>query len=110
MRVAKENTDLRRRKPFSCEFANVLDDILRRCLEPRGGTALVWQRGGRCGESVRLLRECDPHDPQMPFPGACMRPMVYLRTSQAKALQNGSLRLTDCFCLCERRGRVELYS
>ena len=47
MRVTKGNTDLGGRKTLASKLGDVLDDVLGRSLEPRGGSAAVGEGRGR---------------------------------------------------------------
>ena len=47
VRVTEGNTDLRGRQTLAGELADVLDDILRGRLEPRGRCAAVGEGRGR---------------------------------------------------------------
>jgi len=48
MRVTEGDTDLGRGEAFPGELDDVVDDVLRSCLEPRWGCAAVGEGGGRC--------------------------------------------------------------
>ena len=47
MRVTEGNTDLRGGETLAGELGDVLDDVLRRGLEPRRGSAAVGEGRGR---------------------------------------------------------------
>ena len=47
MRITEGDTDLGGRKTLASKLGNVLDDVLGRSLEPRGGSAAVREGRGR---------------------------------------------------------------
>lgn len=75
MGVTEGNTDLGGRETLAGKFDDLLDDFLRRGFEPRWGSPAVWQGRGRLW-SVRVCEALARENVQMPFPGACMRPMA----------------------------------
>ena len=47
VRVTEGNADLRGRQTLTGELGDLVDDVLRARLEPRGGRATVGKGGGR---------------------------------------------------------------
>jgi hypothetical protein len=91
VRVAEGNTDLGRGEALTGEFDDLLDDLLGSGLEPDGGCAAVGESGGRwgpCKYSVPLLQSF--LHIQMPFPGACMRPMANSGEESVKFIKRTS--------------------
>ena len=85
MRVPEGDTDLGGGKALTGELGDVLDHIIGGGLEPGRGSAAVREGRGRYQNKPRCLRPylhmfpVKTQDVQMPFPGACMRPMIALR-------------------------------
>jgi len=49
VRIAEGDTDLGRGQTLTSELADVLNNIIRGGLKPRGGGTAVWKCGGRYG-------------------------------------------------------------
>ena len=87
VRVTEGDTNLRRRQTLAGQLADVVDDILRGGLEPRRRSAAVGEGRGRYPtNNLRIGASMQPKDGniQMPFPGACMRPMLALHVISAR--------------------------
>lgn len=52
VRISENDTDLRRSGTLLCELADLIDDLLGGGLQPRWGSAGVWDGGGRYALSV----------------------------------------------------------
>lgn len=78
MRVTEGNTNLGGGKTLSGEFGNVVDNILRGGLQPGRGCAAIRQSRRRCNRnSEKVIKVAISIDySQIPFPGACIRPMA----------------------------------
>jgi len=46
VRISEDNTNLRWSCAFLCKFANLVDDLLGGCLQPRRRSSGVWNGGG----------------------------------------------------------------
>ena len=88
VRVTEGNTNLGRSETFAGELCDVLNDILRRSLEPwRWCTAVRECRGRYMDVKLESIGAKRNKIIQMPLPGACMRPMIDLHSE----LQYGQL-------------------
>jgi hypothetical protein len=80
VRVTKGNTDLRGSKTLASQLGNVFNNVFGSGLKPRRGRAAVGEGGGRCYSIMRQKGSSKNTglNVQMPFPGACIRPMLAL--------------------------------
>jgi hypothetical protein len=82
VRVTECDTDLGRRQALAGELRDLVYNVLRARLKPGRRSAAVRKGRGRCVSARALFRICcrtaDASNVQMPFPGACMRPMAAL--------------------------------
>lgn len=54
MRISQDNTDLGRSCAFLCEFADLINDLLRGSFEPRWWSARVWYGAGRYAFAIAV--------------------------------------------------------
>ena len=77
MRVTEGNTDLRWGKTLSGEFDDVVNNILWGSLQPGRGCAAVRKSRRRCNRNSEEIKVAiSINYSQIPFPGACIRPMA----------------------------------
>ena len=77
MRVAEGDTDLGRGQTLPSQLDDLLDDFFRSGLQPRWRSAAVRQSRGRWKEIYESSESAESKCySQMPFPGACIRPMA----------------------------------
>lgn len=94
MGVAEGDTDLGWGEALAGEFDDVLDDFVGGGLEPRWRCAAVWE-GRRGWGGFSAQSSSGKVDVQMPFPGACIRPMVAeWRDKQSSAAMTRVSRVT----------------
>lgn len=67
-----------------------ISNLIRGGLEPLGRGSAVWEGGARCRTKKRPSGACQPHpkdaNRQMPFPGACNRPIFDYKGGRRSAV------------------------
>lgn len=78
MGITQDDTNLGWGKALARELGDVLDHVVGSSFEPRRRSAAVGESGGRLKVISVNDQVRDKKHAQMPFPGACMRPIVDL--------------------------------
>lgn len=84
VRVTEDDTDLRGSQTLASKLANLILELLRRGLEPRGRSATVGQRRARntlAGDQTNQIQTKrkdvkGESNGKTLYPGVCMRPML----------------------------------